>query len=154
MKYQPILSIFAILLSTLACGLPSAAPTQPTVVSLPPTPNLPFSSGLTEAPAASPFTGTWSGPDNDDGSVVTVSLTQSGNSLSGSFSDTFSGSVTPGYAGQGSGSVDSVTTARITFNMTRGDGRTTSASFSLTLSNQNNTLTLGCDTGCPIVLQR
>jgi hypothetical protein len=43
MKLNPYLSLCVLLLAVLACGLPSAAPAAPTAVSLPPTPDLPFS---------------------------------------------------------------------------------------------------------------
>lgn len=106
-------------------------------------------------PEQAAFSGTWIGPDPDDGSVVTVTLAQQGDGLTGAFADSFSGGIPPpGYEGSGSGNVLSPTTAQITFNLTRSDGRTVTITFTLTLSNQNNTLTLGCDVGCPIVLQR
>lgn len=43
MKIKPLLPLVALLVSALACGLPSAAPAEPTVNALPPTPNIPFS---------------------------------------------------------------------------------------------------------------
>lgn len=43
MKSKLHLSFIVLFLSVLACGLPSAAPAEPTVNALPPTPNLPFS---------------------------------------------------------------------------------------------------------------
>ena len=102
-----------------------------------------------------PFSGAWSGPDPDDGSVITVTLTQQGNNLTGAFSDTFSGNVPPpGFAGNGSGNLLSAASAQMTFNLTRSDGKTASVRFTLTLSNQNNTLTLAPEGGAPIVLQR
>lgn len=159
MKPRTILPIFVLLLSALACGSPSAAPAEPTVDTLPPAP-LPVTEAppaplpITEAPPADPFTGTWSGPDPDEGSFITLTLAQSGNSVTGTFADTFSGEVIPGYAGPGSGSVTSATSATATFNMTRGDGGATVVTFNLTLSDQNNTITLDCNVGCPIVLQK
>ncbi len=115
-----------------------------------PEPSLPTETTLTGT-----FSGTWQGPDPIDGSVTTLILQQTGDSLSGTFSDTYSPNVQPpGYEGNGSGAVLSDATASITFNLTRWDGKSAQAPFSLTLSNQNNTLTLGCDVGCPIVLQR
>lgn len=109
----------------------------------------------TPTPELSPFTGTWSGPDPDDGSVITVTLTQQGNDLTGTFSDMFSGNVPPpGFAGNGSGNLLSATSAQMTFTLTRSDGKTASIRFTLTLSNQNNTLTLTYEGGAPIVLQR
>lgn len=108
-----------------------------------------------ETTPVTPFVGTWQGPDPIDGSITTLILVQTGNSLTGTFSDTYSPNVKPpGYEGSGSGTVLSASTAQITFNLTRWDGKTALAKFTLTLSNQNNMLTLGCDVGCPIVLQR
>ena len=104
-----------------------------------------------------PFTGTWVGPDSVDGSITTLVLVQTGNTLRGTFSDTYSPNVQPpGYEGSGSGAVLSDTTAQMTFNLSRWDGKTAESKTLLTLSNQNNTLTLtfdGCSGGCPIVLQ-
>jgi len=109
----------------------------------------------TETPLDAPFTGTWEGTDPVDGSIITISLVQTENGLTGTFNDTYSLNIQPpGYEGSGSGTVLSTTTAQITFNLTRWDGRTAQAQFSFTLSDQNNTLTLSCDVGCPIVLQR
>ncbi len=108
-----------------------------------------------ETPLAALFTGTWQGPDPADGSITTLVLAQTESSLTGTFNDTYSPNVQPpGYEGSGSGTVLSTTTAQMTFNLTRWDGKTVQAPFSLTLSNQNNTLTLGCGFGCPIILQR
>jgi hypothetical protein len=105
-----------------------------------------------------PFTGTWVGPDSVDGSITTLVLVQTANTLRGTFSDTYSPNVQPpGYEGSGSGTVLSDTTAQMTFNLARWDGKTAESQTLLTLSNQNNTLTLtfdGCSGGCPAVLQR
>ena len=104
---------------------------------------------------AAPFTGTWQGVDPVDGSVTTLSLVQLADVLTGTFKDTYSTTVRPpGYEGSGSGTVLSTTTAQMTFNLTRWDGKTAQVDFHLTLSNQNNTLTLDCSVGCPIALQR
>jgi beta-xylosidase len=43
MKSKSLFSLAVLLLSALACGLPSAAPAEPTVNALPPTPDIPFS---------------------------------------------------------------------------------------------------------------
>jgi hypothetical protein len=108
-----------------------------------------------ETPLEEHFTGTWEGPDPADGSITTLVLVQAKNSLTGTFKDSYSTGVQPpGYEGSGSGTVLSASTAQMTFNLNRWDGRTVQATFSLTLSNQNNTLTLGCNAGCPIILQR
>lgn len=106
-------------------------------------------------PLPTPFTGEWEGADPVDGSVTTLSMTQTGNSLTSTFKDTFSPNVAPpGYEGNGSGVVLSDTTAQITFDLSRWDGKTVQWQLFLTLSDQNNTLTLDCEVGCPIVLQR
>lgn len=150
MKYKPILPIFVLLLSALACGLPSPAPAEPTVNALPPTPDLPVSSDATlpasphatEAPPETPFTGTWVGPDPDDGSIMTIILTQSGDTLTGAFEDTFSTSIPPpGYQGNGTGTLLSPASAQMTFQLSRHDGKTLELQVSLTLTDQN-TLTL------------
>ena len=108
-----------------------------------------------ETPLNAPFTGTWQGPDPLDGSTITLILVQTENSITGALNDTYSPDVKPpGYEGSGLGKVLSATTAQITFNLTRWDGRTAQAPFALTLSNQNHTLTLNCDIGCPIILRR
>ncbi len=115
----------------------------------------PAPSPATETPAAAPFAGTWQGPDPGDGSITTLVLVQTANALTGTFKDTYSPNVPPpGFEGSGSGTALSATTAQMTFDLARWDGRTVQAQFSLTLSGQNNTLTLGCEVGCPIILQR
>lgn len=61
MKTKLYLAFIVVLLSTLACGFPSAAPANPTMESLPPTPNLPFSSSpvpQNQPPAAAQFSNT------------------------------------------------------------------------------------------------
>jgi hypothetical protein len=106
-------------------------------------------------PPVALFTGTWEGIDPADGSMTTLVLVQTENSLTGTFKDTYSPNVQPpGYEGSGSGTILSTTNAQITFSLTRWDGKSAQAQYSLTLSEQNNTLTLGCDVGCPITLQR
>ena len=115
----------------------------------------PVLSPATATPLAAPFTGTWQGPDPLDGSTTTLVLVQTENRLTGTYDDTYSPNVQPpGYEGSGSGTVLSTTTAQITFSVARWDGRTAQAQFSLALTNQNNTLTLSCAVGCPIVMQR
>jgi hypothetical protein len=101
------------------------------------------------------FTGVWEGIDPIDGSIITLTLAQTGSRLTGTYKDTFSPNVNPpGYEGTGSGVVLSDTTAQITFDLSRWDGKTVQLQLFLTLSNQNNTLTQDCDLGCPIVMQR
>jgi predicted amidohydrolase YtcJ len=112
-------------------------------------------SAATESPMAFPFTGTWQGNDPFDGSIIALALTQTESDLKGTYTDTYSPNVEPpGYEGSGAGKVLSITTAEMTFQLARWDGKTAQAQYSLTLSNQNNTLTLSCAVGCPIVLQR
>lgn len=162
MKIKSMSSLFVLLLSAFACGFPSAAPAEPTVNALPPTPDLPFTSNTspaplaTDAPDETPFAGIWTGPDPDDGSVVTVSIVQTGSNLTGTFSDTFSGSVPPpGFTGNGTGTVLSPTSAQATFDLTRAsDNKTVQVQFDLTLSNGNKTLTITPAGGTPIILQR
>jgi hypothetical protein len=120
-----------------------------------PTTEMPLVAPTTEMSPTVPFTGLWKGVDPVDGSITTLVLVQTKNSLTGTFNDTYSANVQPpGYEGNGSGTAVSTDTAQMTFNLTRWDGKTARAQFSLTLSSQNNTLTLSCDAGCPIVLQR
>jgi predicted amidohydrolase YtcJ len=112
-------------------------------------------SPVTESPLTAPFTGTWQGTDPFDSSIITLSLVQSETELAGTYKDTFSPGVQPpGYEGSGVGKVLAITTAGMTFELVRWDGNTVQAQYSLTLSDQNNTLTLCCDVGTPIVLQR
>lgn len=100
-----------------------------------------------------PFTGTWVGPDPLDGSITTLTLVQAGDTLRGTFSDTYSPNVQPpGYQGSVSGTVLSDRTAQITCNLSRWDGKTVTGVYELTLSNQNNTMTLTCS-GCPVTQQ-
>jgi hypothetical protein len=93
-----------------------------------------------------PFTGTWQGPDSDDGSDMTITLVQTGDALTGTFKDTYSGNIPPpGYEGTGSGTLLSPTTAQMTFHLSRHDGRTVDLTVNLTLSDNNNTLTILSD---------
>jgi hypothetical protein len=158
MKLNFHLSVFILVLSILACGFPSASPEVPTVNPLPPTPNLPFSpttAAATVPPPAAPFSGVWQGPDSDDGSAVTVTLSQTDGNLTGNFKDTFSGNIPPpGFEGGGSGSTLSPTTAQMTFNLTRSDGKSATIQFNLELTNGNNTLTLSPVGSPQIILQR
>jgi hypothetical protein len=98
-----------------------------------------------------PFTGTWRGPDPADGSETTIVLVQTGDRLTGTFTDAYSpGLPQPGFEGSGSGMLTSGTTAEITFDLTRSDGSALTTVFLLTLSNENNTLSFTCDAGCPL----
>jgi hypothetical protein len=129
---------------------PSLAPTvQPT-----PAPTLP---AATEPPvAATPFTGTWKGPDPDDGSVIILTLVQTGSTLDGRFSDSYSGTIAPpGFEGPVSGTVLSDTTAQVTMKLSRHDGRNAVLQANLALSDQNTlTATATPAVGKPWVLKR
>ncbi len=119
--------------------------------------------GKLSLPTQTPFTDTWQGIDPYDGSAITLTLVQTENELIGTTNDTFSLNVKPpGLYGKGSGTVLSLTTAQMVFNLSRWDGVTAKWKFYLTLSNQNNALTLSnCSyndvddpVGCPLVMQR
>jgi len=111
--------------------------------------------GVTETPLPTPFVGEWEGTDND-GSLITVSLKQIGNSLIGRFEDTYSVNVnTPGFEGNGFGTAASDVTVQMTFDLSRSDGTSVQLHEVLTLSNQNNTLMLvDEDSGWTVVLHR
>ncbi|MFZ5820870.1 MAG: cellulase family glycosylhydrolase [Chloroflexota bacterium] len=112
--------------------------------------------GATETPLPTPFAGVWEGTDVDDGSTLTVSLQQIGKSLTGRLEDTYSDNVnTPGFEGNGSGFTLSDSTAQMTFDLSRPDGKSVQLHVVLTLSNQNNTLMLASeDIDWSVVLQR
>jgi len=112
-------------------------------------------SPVTESPLSALFTGTWQGTDPFDGSTITLSLEQSETDLVGTYNDTYSlGVEPPGYEGSGAGTVLSIATAEMTFELVRWDGKAAQAQYALTLSEKNSTLTLCCDVGRPIVLLR
>ena len=105
------------------------------------------------------FSGTWQGNDPDDGSIIGLILTQTGNQVEGTFSDTFSKSsdgtlIRPGYWGQGSGNIISSTEAKMSFDLTRSDGASIRLDLRLILSNDNTTLTLEVPQSSSIVLHR
>lgn len=106
-------------------------------------------------PFSEPFTGIWQGPDPIDGSDITLVLAQSHNTLTGMFTDTFSeGIPPPGYQGNGTGAVLSDIRAEMTFELTRSDGSTVSPVMILTLSDENNTLTMEIEGFFPTILDR
>jgi hypothetical protein len=75
--------------------------------------------------------------------------------LAGTYNDTYSLDVEPpGYKGSGAGRVLSETTAEMTFELVRWDGKTVQPQCALALSEGNSTLTLCCDVGSPIILRR
>lgn len=82
------------------------------------------------------FTGTWQGEDADDGSTVTVVVTQQGNQLAATFTDGFSianGQSVPGYSGSGTGTAAG-STATLTFSLARSDGSSVQMTAHFTLS--------------------
>ena len=110
---------------------------------------------VAEPPLEMPFTGEWEGIDPDDSSSVTLSLAQIGAGLTGSFADTYSGNTsTPGFEGNGFGITNSDTTAQMRFDLSRPDSSPITLQFVLTLSDNNNMLTLNSGTGWLINLQR
>lgn len=125
-----------------------------------------YPNGCDSLPTETPFTGTWQGIDPVDGSIITISLVQTGNMLVGTLADTYSGDLEPpGYHGNGSGTLTSPVTAEITFsNLIRSDGKTAEWKFYITLSNEKDSLTVdGCffkdsnyegSTGCPTIMNR
>jgi len=149
-----VLGIFVILM--LACGLPGAA--TPTALPLPATEAPATSAPATEAPAASaPFTGTWSGPDPDDGSVMILTLVQTGDTLEGTYSDSYTTTITPpGWEGTVAGSVLSPTSAQMTMQLSRHDAKNLVVQANLALSDPNTlmaTITSATTAG-PWVLTR
>lgn len=104
------------------------------------TPTIESAPGLT-------FTGTWQGSDPYDASITSLILTQTGDQIEGTYSDTFTilsnGTlVQPGFSGQGSGYLVSPTEAKMVFNLTRSDGASIQIDVSLFLSLQDATVTL------------
>jgi len=149
MSYRYPIALLAVIFASLACGLPSPA-APPTAFPGPPTPDfqpLPLATSPaaapTSAPAATPFTGTWSGPDPDDGSSMTLTLLQSGNSLTGTYNDSYSGSIQPpGFQGTVAGTVSSSTTGQLTLNVQRHDGVSLNLLADLSLSAAQDVLTV------------
>lgn len=100
-------------------ALPS--PTNKPIPTASPTAEIIAQSALTKQ-----FNGTWQGMD-DDGSLMAITLTQTGNDLSGDFADGYSDSfsdpiIKPGFAGTGTGRVSDDGQAEISFDLTRFDG--------------------------------
>ncbi|MBE7434461.1 MAG: hypothetical protein HS100_11125 [Anaerolineales bacterium] len=105
------------------------------------------------------FSGTWQGNDPDDNSTISLILTQTGDHVEGTFSDTFSKQadgalIRPGYWGQGSGNVITSTEAKMSFDLTRSDGASIHLDIRLILSLENTTLTLEVPQSSSIVLRR
>jgi hypothetical protein len=151
------LTLTAAVPSSTHTPLPSPTATAEPTTAIPPTETPPPTatkkppSPATVTPVVvEPFTGTWVGFDPMDGSITTLVLVQSGNTVRGTFSDTYSPNVQPpGYEGSGSGTVLSDTTVQMTFSLVRWDGKSLTLEYGLTLSNQNNTMTLSCSI-CPV----
>jgi hypothetical protein len=148
MKVRTSLAALGVFLTILACGVPSAA--SPPTLALPATPVFlptPLESSPIPppptAPAATPFTGTWNGPDPDDGSTMTLTLVQSGNSLTGTYSDTYTGGIAPpGFEGTVSGTVLSSTTGQIALDVHRHDGTSLNLQANLALTGAQDLLTV------------
>jgi len=162
MYYKYPLALVTVLFTVVACGLPGPAP-EATAPPLPATPAfLPTQSvpsvapPTTSAPIAADFTGTWKGPDPDDGSSMTFTLVQSGRTLEGRYSDSYSGSVAPpGYEGTVAGSVLSSTSAQVTLQLSRHDGVNLLLQANLALSDTNTiTATITSAQAGPWVLTR
>ncbi len=146
MKSAPVLALVAAVFTLLACSLnspqtePAAAPSPESSVSMP-TPfdlsSIPTQTVAAPAAAGS-FSGTWKGPDPDDGSTMILTLLQSGSTLEGRYSDSYSPNVVPpGYDGTLAGSVLSPTTATMTLQLSRHDGQNLLLQANITLSDQN-----------------
>jgi len=91
--------------------------------------------------SSSTFGGTWQGSDAYDASTITITLTQNGNNLTGTLSDTFTqradGTKLPGASGNGSGTLLSPTEAEMTFQLVRSDGDQIEYKVHLRLNNSN-----------------
>jgi hypothetical protein len=115
----------------------------------------------TPTPVSAPglsFTGTWQGDDPDDGSTISLILKQAGNTIEGTFSDTFSKQtdgtmIRPGWWGNGTGSLSSPSEARMSFDLARSSD-SLKLDVRLILSNQNDTLTLEIPQSSTIILKR
>jgi hypothetical protein len=74
---------------------------------------------------------------------MTLTLVQSGSSLTGTYSDSYSGSITPpGFQGTVSGTVLSSTTGQLTLNVQRHDGVSLNIQTDLSLSATQDVLTV------------
>lgn len=113
------------------------------------------STAASPSPTIPGFVGTWRGEDPDDGSQVTLTIDQTGQSLTAHFADSYSGAVKPpGFEGDGAGSVLSAATAEMVFHLSRWDGAAIDAKATLELSSQGDRLTFDFDVGSPTVLTR
>ena len=98
---------------------------------------------LQRQPASDSFTGVWIGPDQEDNSIQRFALVEHGATILGYYADDASGTITPGWAGPGTGSIITELDAEITMDQVRGDGSERTRTFSLSLINSRNTLRLG-----------
>ena len=164
MKHRYLPAMIVLILAGLACGLPGPQ-AAPTTAPLPATPVFlptPFDlssipSPTTGAPAAAAFSGTWTGPDPDDGSTMTLTLVQSGGSLTGTYKDSYSGSIPPpGFEGSVSGTAASGSTGQITLSVQRHDGASLNlqANLALSASADELTVTVTSANAKPWVLRR
>ena len=97
---------------------------------------------------ASAFIGAWTGTDPDDGSAMTLTITQNGNQLVAAFADAFSGeNPPPGFEGSGNLVVLSDMASEVTLHLARHDGAKIDLIADLTLLDQNNTLHLDSEAG-------
>ncbi len=106
------------------------------------------------------LTGTWQGNDPTDNSETGLFLTQTGDQLEGTFSDSFSEKpdgtlIQPGFSGQGLGYFVSSTEAMMFFDLTRSDGERIQLNMRLIISLQDSTLTLEIpQQSSPFILNR
>jgi len=110
---------------------------------------LPFLSKNPETP----FAGSWTGVDPYDNSIVTISIVQTGNSLTGIYDDTYSREVKPGYHGEGIGAVSSPSTANMTFDVMRGDQCRISYEVEMSYSGDEDTITMLDNFGYTTILK-
>lgn len=120
-------------------SIPESSPlTESTIVPLP-------ERIATAIPPIDPdsFAGNWEGRDTDDGSKVTLAIVQIDNRLTGIFRDWYTGpALKLGFQGNGAGVARSATSAKMTFYLSRSDGRMpVTVTASLSLSNKGSTLT-------------
>jgi hypothetical protein len=108
-----------------------------------------------QSSAALSFAGTWTGADADDGSQITLTISQAGNKLTAQFADSYSGTLEPpGYVGEGSGRATAAAAAALDFHLERHDGSTVNVTATLTLSADGQALTLAFPGSMPAELRR
>jgi hypothetical protein len=163
MRHRFFPAVIVLVLTGIACGVSAPPAAPPTVMPLPPTPAFlptqapaPLPATQAPAPAATDFTGTWKGPDPDDGSAMILTLVQSGNTLEGRYSDSYSTTIAPpGYEGTVTGSVLSPTSAQVTMQLSRHDGKNLLLQANLAMADPNTvTATITSASASPWVLTR